>query len=107
VDNQPVLNVVKAGSAVPVKFSLTGDQGLNIFFDPSYPRSQAIACDASAPADGVETTVTAGQSSLSYSAGSDQYTYVWKTDSSWSNTCRALIVRTKDGLVHRADFQFK
>ncbi len=107
VDNQPVLNVVKAGSAVPVKFSLTGDQGLNIFFDPSYPKSQVIACDASAPADGVETTVTAGQSSLSYSAGSDQYTYVWKTDPSWSNTCRALIVKTKDGIVHRADFQFK
>jgi hypothetical protein len=107
VDNQPVLNIAKAGSAIPVKFSLSGNQGLDIFFDASYPKSQLIACDASAPADGIETTVTAGASSLSYDAGSDQYNYVWKTDSSWTGTCRALILKTKDGIVHRADFKFK
>ena len=28
VDNLPTLNVAKAGSAIPVKFSLTGNQGL-------------------------------------------------------------------------------
>jgi hypothetical protein len=31
VDNPDVLNRVKAGSAIPVKFSLGGDQGLDIF----------------------------------------------------------------------------
>src|SRR5438445_3582384 len=31
VDNPPTFNRVKAGTAVPVKFSLGGDQGLNIF----------------------------------------------------------------------------
>ena len=51
--------------------------------------------------------MTAGSSSLSYDAGSDRYNYVWKTDSSWSGTCRALIVKTKDGATHRADFKFK
>ena len=107
VDNEPTLNVAKAGSAIPVKFSLTGNQGLDIFFDATYPKSQTIACDASAPADGIESTVTAGSSSLSYDAGSDQYVYVWKTNSAWVNTCRALIVKTKDGVIHRANFKFK
>jgi hypothetical protein len=31
VDNRPIRNTVKAGSAVPVKFSLAGDHGLAIF----------------------------------------------------------------------------
>jgi hypothetical protein len=106
VDNEPVFNVAKAGSAIPVKFSLTGNQGLNIFFDSTYPKSQMIACDASAPADGIESTVTAGSSSLTYDATSDQYSYVWKTDSGWAGTCRALILKMKDGTMHRADFKF-
>jgi hypothetical protein len=107
VDNQPVINVAKAGSSIPVKFSLSGNQGLDVFFDSSYPRSQTVACDASAPADGIDSTVNAGSSSLSYDAASDRYNYVWKTDSSWAGTCRALILKTKDGVVHRADFKFK
>ena len=109
VDNEPTLNVAKAGSAIPVKFSLTGNQGLDIFFSDltsTYPKSQTIACDATAPADGIESTVTAGSSSLSYDASSDQYTYVWKTDAAWVGTCRAMIVKTKDGASHRSDFKF-
>jgi hypothetical protein len=106
VNSEPVLNTAKAGSAIPVKFSLTGNQGLDVFVDPSYPKSQMIACDASAPADGIESTVTAGNSSLSYDGSSDQYTYVWKTDSSWTGTCRALVLKMKDGTVHRALFKF-
>jgi hypothetical protein len=33
-------------------------------------------------------TATAGDSGLSYDAATDQYTYVWKTDKTWSGTCR-------------------
>jgi hypothetical protein len=106
VDNQPVLNVAKAGSAVPIKFSLGGNQGLNVLA-PGYPSSETIACDSSAPADGIDQTVTAGSSNLSYDAASDTYMYVWKTESSWVGSCRALVVKTKDGVAHRADFKFK
>jgi len=42
IDNLPTLNGVKAGSAVPVKFSLGGNHGLDILnCDPS-PR--ALPC---------------------------------------------------------------
>jgi hypothetical protein len=106
VDNLPVLNSVKAGQAVPVKFSLGGNRGLAIFAT-GYPASAQIACDSTAPADAVEETVTAGGSSLSYDPTTDQYTYVWKTAKAWANTCRQFILKLTDGTFHRANFVFK
>jgi hypothetical protein len=100
-----VFNVAKAGSAIPVKFSLSGDQGLNIF-DTGFPVSQKIPCDASSSLDPIEQTTTAGSSSLSYEVTTDQYVYVWKTDKMWANTCRQLIVQLNDGTTHTAYFKF-
>jgi probable HAF family extracellular repeat protein len=104
VDNLPTLNAAKAGSAIPVKFSLGGNQGLAIFA-AGYPKSQKIGCDSSALVDVVEETVTTGSSSLSYAA--DQYHYVWKTEKAWFGTCRQLIVKLNDASVHVANFKFK
>ncbi len=106
VDNLPTLNVAKAGSAIPVKFSLSGNQGLDIFA-AGYPKSQAIACDSSTALDSIEETVTAGSSTLSYDATTDRYIYVWKTSKSWAGTCRQLIVQLSDGSSHVANFRFK
>ena len=106
VDALPEINVVKAGSAIPVKFSLGGDKGLAIFAAGS-PNSQAVSCAANVPADDIEQTVTAGGSSLSYDPLTGQYTYVWKTDKVWAGTCRALNVTLVDGTVHTALFKFK
>jgi hypothetical protein len=106
IANPPVFNVVNAGRAIPVKFSLSGDKGLNIFA-PGSPSSGPVACNSSDEANVLVETVTAGGSSLSYDAGSDQYVYVWKTESSWAGTCRQLVVTLKDGSVHRANFRFK
>ena len=100
-----VLNKVNAGAAVPVKFSLGGDHGLDVF-EAGYPRSQAVECDAQAEVDGIEETVTAGASSLSYSPDADTYNYVWKTDGSWEDTCRQLVVKFDDGTTARANFKF-
>lgn len=106
VDNLPVLNEVKAGSAIPVKFSLGGNFGLNIFAT-GYPASGIIACNSSSPADVVEETVNAGGSSLNYDAATGRYHYVWKTDQSWKGQCRMLIVKLKDGNTYIAQFRFK
>ena len=35
VDPMPVVNTVKAGQAIPMKFSLGGDRGLAIFVEDS------------------------------------------------------------------------
>ena len=106
VDNLPVLNVVQAGRAIPIKFSLSGDKGLGIFA-PGSPSSGPIACNSGDPAVDLEETVTAGGSSLSYNPVTDQYIYVWKTDASWAGTCRQLVVQLNDGSIHRANFKFK
>ena len=103
-DSNDVVNVAKAGSAIPVKFSLNGDQGLDIF-EEGYPKSILFQCDETDPVVEIDETVTAGGSSLSYDA--DQYTYVWKTDKSWAGTCCQLVVRLNDGTSHEANFKFK
>jgi parallel beta-helix repeat protein len=106
VDNLPTLNLATAGSSIPVKFSLGGDQGLAIFA-AGYPASSAIQCDASEPGAVIEETVIAGGSTLSYNATTDQYNYVWKTDKTWKGTCRVLVVKFTDGSQHFAKFRFR
>jgi hypothetical protein len=105
VDNQPTRNTSKAGSAIPVKFSLNGNQGLKILA-AGYPRSQPISCSSGTVSDPVEETVTANASGLSYDASMDRYTYAWKTDKAWAKSCRRLILRLNDGSVRSADFEF-
>ena len=48
VEDPPKVNTVKAGRAVPVKFTLGGDHGLNIFAY-GYPQSQHIQCASAVP----------------------------------------------------------
>jgi probable HAF family extracellular repeat protein len=108
VSNLPAVNSVKGGQGIPVKFSLGGNRGLNIFAPvPNNPGSGAISCDATAQIVNLDQTVTAGNSSLTYDSLSDQYVYVWKTDSAWAGTCRQLVIQLNDGSIHRANFKFK
>jgi uncharacterized repeat protein (TIGR01451 family) len=104
VNNLPTLNSVNAGKAVPVKFSLSGNKGLNIFA-PDNPYSVSFNCGTGDPGVDVTETLTAGASSLSF--GGDQYNYVWKTEGSWVGTCRQLVLTLNDGSVHTANFKFK
>ncbi len=98
------VNVAEPGSAVPVKFDLGGNRGLAIFAD-GYPKSEKVTCVNSLPTDPVEETATAGASTLTY--GDGHYIYVWKTEKSWKNTCRELIVKLSDNRTYRASFRFK
>ena len=103
VDNPPVVNATKAGAAVPVKFSLGGDRGLDILF--RQPTSTGYTCDSGAPTDTLETEA-AGGSGLAYDAATDTYTYVWKTQKAWSSSCRLLDLTFRDGTYRTADFAF-
>lgn len=104
VNNPPTLNAVNAGRAIPVKFSLSGDKGLNIFA-PNNPLTVSLNCNTNDPGVDVTETLTAGGSTLTFSG--DQYIYIWKTESSWAGTCRQLVITLNDGSVHRANFKFK
>lgn len=104
IDNGEVLNQVKAGSSVPIKFSLNGNQGMSIFAI-GFPKSISIPCNNLAPIDAVEEIGTPGSSGLSYDLLADQYNYVWKTEKAWMG-CRQLVVKLADGTEHRANFKF-
>lgn len=106
VDNMPTVNITTAGQAVPVKFSLGGNYGLNIFA-AGYPASSPIPCDATEAGSTIEETVTAGGSTLTYDAATGRYSYVWKTDKAWKETCRIFVVRLVDGSQYMAKFRFK
>jgi predicted extracellular nuclease len=98
-------NLAKAGSSVPIRFSLGGDQGLAILAAGS-PSSRVVTCDKSVPGEAVEAIDTAGQSGLRYDAATDTYTYVWKTQKGWAGTCRELSLALVDGTTHVALFEF-
>ncbi len=109
VVSAPSVNVAKAGRSIPIKFSLDGDQGLDILHGT--PTSMQVACSLSPDASTVaETTTaettTAGNSTLTYDASTDQYSYVWKSDKSWAQSCRQFTLRLSDGSTHTALFQF-
>jgi HYR domain-containing protein len=103
-----VVNRVKAGSAIPIKFSLGGNMGLDVFA-AGYPIS-AVAANF----DGVVAVnditdlsiASAGGSSLTYDPLANQYIYVWKTDKAYAGTNRQLQVKLKDGTVHIGNFSF-
>ena len=98
-------NAVNAGRAIPVKFSLSGNKGLNIFAADS-PSSAPYTCGNVSTVD-VSQTVDATSNSINYDAGRDQYNYIWKTDSSWAGQCRTLTVTLNDGTTHTALFKFR
>jgi dipeptidyl aminopeptidase/acylaminoacyl peptidase len=94
---------LKAGQAVPIKFSLGGDQGLDIFKD-GFPRSVTMTdCSVREATGEPVETIPAGGSSLTYDPAEDQYVYIWKTDKSWRG-CREFQLALKDGTYLTADF---
>jgi hypothetical protein len=100
----PASIAATAGSTIPVKFSLAGNQGLGIFF--ATPTVQQRDCATSAPIGSPSDAVTAGGSSLSYDASIDQYVFAWKTARDWAGTCRTFELTLDDGSYHTIDVAF-
>jgi hypothetical protein len=104
VDNPALINTVKAGAAVPVKFALGGNKGMNVLASGS-PSSGTMNCNKTAFYDDIEQTVSTASSTLTYDAASQRYTYAWKTQKGWAGTCRQLTVRFADGTERTAWFK--
>jgi hypothetical protein len=104
VRNDPAVNRQRAGSVVPVTFSLGGDKGLNIF-DPDYPKYQTIDCDTKEISGGETSAAAPGGSTLTYDAATDRYSFNWRTDRSLTG-CKALILQFADHSRQVAYFDF-
>lgn len=106
VDNQPILNAANAGSNIPVKFSLSGNFGTDIFRSGG-PGTASIPCSTLAFSDILGEALTSTTSGLSYDASSDQYNYRWKSDKAFAGTCRRFNLNLDDGSEHFFYIKFK
>jgi len=87
----------KAGSAVPVSWTLNGVS------DPStFVALDSVLCEG-----GASEGETPGRSDVSYSKGNDRFHAVWKTEAGWSGSCRSLQVSLSDGTVHTLTVSFR
>lgn len=101
VDMGGVVNTVKAGSTVPLKFELfTSTAELTSTSVVSSFTTREVSCSAytTALSDAVEVTSTGG-TSLRYDTTAGQFIQNWKTPSTASK-CYAVSVTTNDGQVH-------
>jgi hypothetical protein len=106
VNSAPSVNLVKAGSAVPISFSLGGYFGLEVVAGGA-PSTRAHTCQTVDDTEPVLVAEAAGGSGLSYDATSDSYTYDWKTAKAWAGTCHTLVLALSDGSRHAAEFSFR
>jgi hypothetical protein len=107
IANHPLVNTIRAGQTVPVKFSLGGDHGLAVLLG-GMATSTATNCGTGAAVDLVEVTVSnPGGSQFAYDPLTATYQFNWKTEKSWSGSCRRLLVRLDDGTLHTADFRLQ
>ena len=105
VVNPPRYNRVDAGDTVPVMFSLNGNRGLSVL---SGTPTTAPAGGCNGSRQEVPWTLPSGWSpTLQYFSQYDVYLWAFRTQASWRNTCRELVVRLADGTTHRAIFRFK
>lgn len=106
VDNQPTLNVVNAGSNIPVKFGLSGNFGTDIFRSGG-PGTVSVPCTTLALSDIIDETLTSTTSGLSYDSSGNQYNYRWKTDRAFAGACRRFNLNLDDGSEHFFLIKFK
>jgi hypothetical protein len=93
-NNKPVVNTVKAGSTVPIKFQVfKGDKELTDTNSVKGVSATAIDCATGSSTDEIEVTAT-GDTSLRYTDG--YFIYNWKTPRDKAGSCIELTMTTAD-----------
>ena len=105
VDNNGVLNKVKAGQAIPIKWRLLTSSGLPITnLANATITAKSLNCSLGSTVDQIEELV-AGSSGLQ-NLGNGYYQLNWKTPTSYAGSCKTMQLDLNDGVVHDALFQF-
>ncbi len=111
VDNPPIINVVKNGSTVPLKFevfkTVSGEEITDTSKIVQPLKVQKISCGNvnSLPTDEIELTAT-GNTSLRYDPVEGQFIYNWKTPNQ-KDTCWKVTIYTIDGSSIYAYFRLR
>jgi len=106
VDMNGVINTVKNGSTVPLKFEIfAGTTELTSTADVKSLAAQQIVCDAGANVDEIEVVATGG-TSLRYDTSGGQFIYNWQTPKKAGN-CYRVTMTTQDLSTLVAYFKLK
>lgn len=97
VENPPAWNETKAGSVVPLKFSLGGDFGTEL--DGLAVEWQAVVCPTKQerkagipPTPFGDVYPATPNQPLAYDDASDVYKWEWRTERDWRKSCLQLLV---------------
>jgi hypothetical protein len=112
IDNLPTVNSAKAGSAVPVKYRLTDENGVGISDVSTFVSVTAVTASGSScngSTDAIETY--AGTSGLQYN-GDGNWQYNWATKKNYTGKCFTMSLNLYDGTpvgfpARTASFAFK
>jgi hypothetical protein len=102
------VNVVKAGRAIPLSFSVASDAAGTpvVDVDPAAVTVTvaSLACDVG-DTPNLVTESAAGASGLQ-NLGEGAYTFVWKSPKSYAGSCKVLQLDLGDGIPRTAEFAF-
>jgi hypothetical protein len=105
VDNLPVLNQVKAGQGIPIKWRVLDAAGAPVTsLSSATITASGMSCALGGGLDQIEET-TAAAVGL-HNLGNGYYELVWKSPKTYASSCRTLHVDIGDGVLHDAGFQF-
>jgi hypothetical protein len=106
VDNNGMLNVAKAGQAIPLKWRLLDANDVPVTNLSSVTVTVvSLSCTASTTIDEVEE-YAAGSSGLQ-NLGDGYYQFNWKTPTNYANSCKTMNLNLGEGSNRTALFQFK
>ena len=100
VDANGTISDARAGDAISLKFSLSGDQGLNVISKQTW---QPASCADWTPSG----AAVSADGKLSYSSPSDRYRDLVSTSSSWKGSCRTLRLDFADSTSREIHVRFK
>lgn len=103
IKNPPHLNVVLPGQPVIFRFTLGGNQGLNILAADN-PQSRRVSCTTLEPIGAAKETYS--RRDLVYNSRLGIYNYVWNTRVIWHGTCREFSMQLVDGQTYKAYVKF-
>jgi hypothetical protein len=104
----PIVNTVKNGSTVPLKFEIfAGLTELTTTGNVAAFKQQQVSCSAfvDALSDPIDVTTTGG-TTLRYDSTSGQFVQNWQTPKR-AGTCWVVTMTTLDGSTTTANFQLK
>lgn len=110
VDDLPLVNAVKNGATVPVKWKLQGQGGVEITdlsaVDLKSTKVQSIACAALTSLESQIELTTTGGTALRYDFTAAQYVLNWQTPK-LPGTCWRLDLVFADGSTRSANFKLR